>query len=231
MIPCKLQFVTCKNQLLTSWIFILLQYAKMSTRKTTTGYKVTIDFDQRQEKFDFYEDVKVCFKPVLRGYDLDNITSDFKLDELEIDFLLGKISKKELKEERYWHGDEYFKELDGYKKNYEVVGLSIGEHSQFSIWYGDDWVMLVDKDASVEFIDELVKELTAWMNGRIYSVNVYAPITFKSEEFVPRKLTYWEWVDGQGGYFDFEEALNSLPEYAGKIIKETETERFEDIER
>lgn len=93
----------------------------MTTRKTTTGYKVTIDLDEWQEKFDFYEDVKVCFKPVLRGYNLDEITSDFKLDELEIDYLLGKISKKELKEERYWHDDEYFKELDGYKKKYEVV--------------------------------------------------------------------------------------------------------------
>jgi hypothetical protein len=105
----------------------------MSTRKTTTGYRVTIDFDQWQEKFDFYEDVKVCFKPVLTGYDLDNITSDFKLDESQIDYLLGKISKKELKEEYYWLGDEYFKELDAYKKKYDIVGLSIGEHSQFSI--------------------------------------------------------------------------------------------------
>ena len=203
----------------------------MTTRKTTTGYKVTIDIDQWQEKFDFYEDVKVCFKPVLRGYELDNITSDFKLDELEIDYLLGKISKKELKEERYWHGDEYFKELDGYKKKYEIVGLSIGEHSQFSIWYGDDGIMLVEKNASPEFIKELVDELEAWFNGRIYRVDVYEPITFKSEESLPRKLTYWERVDGQGGYFKPEDALDSLPDYAGEIIKESETERFEDIER
>jgi hypothetical protein len=93
----------------------------MTTRKTTTGYRVTIDFDQWQEKFDFYEDVKVCFKNVSRDYTLDEITQDFKLDDLEIDYLLGKITKKELKEERYWHGDEYFKELDGYKKDYQVV--------------------------------------------------------------------------------------------------------------
>lgn len=202
----------------------------MTTRKTTTGYKVTIDIDQWQEKFDFYEDVKVCFKPVLRGYELDNITSDFKLDELEIDYLLGKISKKELKEERYWHDDEYFKELDAYKKNYEIVGLSIGEHSQFSIWYGDDGIMLVEKNTSPELIHEFVKELEAWFNGRIYRVDVYEPVTFKSEELTPRKLTYWEWVDGQGRYFNSEDALNSLPDYAGEIIKESESERFEDIE-
>ena len=94
---------------------------KMTTRKTTTGYRVTVDFDTRQEKFDFYEDVKVCFKPVLRGYDLDNVTTDFKLDELEIDFLLGKISKKQLKEERCRHDEEYFKTLENYKKKYQVV--------------------------------------------------------------------------------------------------------------
>jgi len=203
----------------------------MTTRKTTTGYRVTLDIDQWQEKFDFYEDVKVCFKDCLMGYDLDKITSDFALDELEIDFLLGKISKKELKEERYWHDASYFKELENYKKNYQVVWLSISEHSQFSIWYGDDGIMLVEKNTSPELIHEFVKELGDWFNGRIYRVDVYEPITFKSEELIPRKLTYWEWVDGQGGYFNHEDALNSLPEYAGKIIKESETERFEDIER
>ena len=208
--------------------FILM---KMTTRKTTTGYRVTLDIDTWQEKFDYYEDVKVCFKPVLRGYDLDNITSDFKLDELEIDFLLGKISKKQLKEERYWNGEDYFKNLENYKKNYQVVWLSIGEHSQFSIWYGDDGVMLVEKDATPEFIHELVKELGDWFNWRIYRVDVYEPITFKSEEFIPRKLTYWEYVDGQGWFFEPEEALKSLPDYAGEIIKESESERFEEFER
>lgn len=230
MIPCKLQFVTCKNQLLTSWAFILLLHAKMTTRKTTTGYRVTLDIDQWQEKFDFYEDVKVCFKPVLRGYNLDDITSDFKLDELEIDYLLGKISKKELKEERYWHGDEYFKELDGYKKKYEVVGLSIGEHSQFSIWYGDDGVMLVEKNTSPELIHEFVKELGAWFNWRIYRVDIYEPQKFTSED-TEDKLIYWNYVDGQGGYFEPEEALNSLPDYAGEIIKESENETSLEFER
>ena len=202
----------------------------MTTRKTTTGYKVTIDFDQWQEKFDYYEDVKVCFKDVLRGYDLDNITSEFKLNDWEIDYLLGKISREELENEVYV-SEKDLQELDNYKNNYEVVGLSIGEHSQFSVWYGDDGVMLVEKNTSPELIHEFVKELGDWFNGRIYRVDVYEPITFKSEELIPRKLTYWEWVDGQGGYFNYEDALNSLPDYAGKIIKESETERFEDIER
>ena len=103
-----------------AWLLYFI-LTKMTTRKTTTGYRVTLDIDTWQEKFDYYEDVKVCFKDVLRGYDLDNITSDFKLDDLEIDFLLGKISKKQLKEERYWHDDSYFKELENYKKKYQVV--------------------------------------------------------------------------------------------------------------
>lgn len=203
----------------------------MTTRKTTTGYRVTLDIDQWQEnQFDYYEDAKVCFKPVLRGYDLDNITSNFKLDELEIDYLLGKISKKELKEERYWHDDSYFKELDDYKKNYQVVWLSIGEHSQFSIWYGDDGIMLVDKDASPEFINELRKNLNAWFNGWIYCVSVYEPQKFTSED-TEDTLIYWNYVDWQGGYFEPEEALNSLPEYAGEIIKDTENEASLEFER
>ena len=202
----------------------------MTTRKTTTGYKVTIDFDQWQEKFDFYEDVKVCFKNVSRDYALDKITSDFALDDLEIDFLLWKISKKELKEERYWHDDSYFKELENYKKNYQVVWLSFGEHSNIHIWFGDDGVMLAPKDASQEFIKELVDELDAWMNWRIYRVDVYEPEKYTSEEN-GRKLTCWNYVDGQGGYFKPEDALDSLPDYVGEIIKESETERFDEFER
>lgn len=203
----------------------------MTTRKTTTGYKVTIDIDQWQEKFDFYEDVKVCFKNVSRDYNLKKITEDFDLADWEIDYLLGKVTRDELEEYDVCLSEDAFRVLDGYKKDFEVVWLSFGEHSNIHIWFGDDGAMLAPKDASQEFIKELVDELDSWMNWRIYRVDVYEPITFKSEESLPRKLTYWEWVDGQGGYFESEEALNSLPDYAGEIIKESETERFEDIER
>ena len=229
LILCRLQVNLQKSGF---WYlnFYTFTIAKMTTRKTTTGYKVTIDIDEWQEKFDFYEDVKVCFKNCCRGYDLDKITSDFSLDELEIDFLLWKITKKELKEERYRHDEEYFKELEDYKKNYQVVWLSIGEHSQFSIWYGDDGIMLVDNDASNEFIQELVKELENWFNGWIYCIGIYEPEKFTSDENW-RKLTVWNYIDGQGWFFEPEEALNSLPDYAGEIIKDTETERFEEFER
>ena len=203
---------------------------KMTTRKTTTGYRVTIDFDQWQEKFDYYEDVKVCFKNVSRDYNLDKITSDLALDDLQIDYLLGKISKKELEEERYWHGEDYFNELDEYKNKYEVVWLSFGEHSNIHIWFGDDGVMLVEKDASPEFIKTLVDELDSWMNWRIYRVNVYEAEHFTSED-TDAEITYWNYVDGQWWYFEPEEALNSLPDYAGEIIKESESERFEEFER
>lgn len=203
----------------------------MSTRKTTTGYKVTIDFDQWQEKFDYYEDVKVCFKNVSREYALDSVTEDFRLAYWEIDYLLGNVTRDELEKYDICLSEDAFKVLDGYKKDYQVVWLSFGEHSNIHIWFGDDGVMLAPKDASQEFIKTLVDELDSWMNWRIYRVDVYEPVTFKSEESTPRKLTYWEWVDGQGGYFNHEDALNSLPDYAGEIIKESETEHFEDIER
>ena len=42
--------------------------------------------------------------------------------------------------------------------------------------------MLAPKDANMQFIEELVKELDAWFNGRIYRVDVYEPVIFKSEE-------------------------------------------------
>lgn len=204
---------------------------QMSTRKTTTGYRVTVDIDPWQENFDYYEDVKVCFKNVLRGYDLDRVTTDFRLANWEMDYLLGNISKKEALENEPYVKEFDFKKLDDYKKDYQVVGLSIGEHSSFSVWYWDDWVMLAPKDANPEFIRELVKELDAWFNWEVYRVDVYEPVTFKSEELTPRKLTYWERVDGWSWYFNLKDALDSLPDYAGKIIEESETSKFEDIER
>lgn len=203
----------------------------MSTRKTTTGYKVTIELDQWQEKFDFYEDVKVCFKDISRGYALDKITSDFKLDDWQIDYLLGNITKKQVLEDDVCRSEQDFEELDEYKKKYEVVWLSIGEHSQFSVWYGDDGIMLVEKNTSPELIHEFVKELEAWFNWRIYEVRVYEPTTFTSDEFIPRKLMHWEYVDWQSGYFEPQDALDSLPDYAGEIIKESESEHFDEFER
>lgn len=202
----------------------------MNTRKTTTGYKVTIDFDQWQEKFDFYEDVKVCFKNVSRDYALNKITEDFSLEDWEIDYLLGNVTKKEVLEDDVFRSEEDFNELDEYKNKYEVVWLSFGEHSNIYIWFGDDGVMLAPKDASQEFIKTLVDELDSWMNWRIYRVDVYEPEKYTSDENW-RKLICWNYVDGQGGYFKPEDALDSLPDYAGEIIKESETERFEEFER
>ena len=202
----------------------------MTTRKTTTGYRVTLDIDTWQEKFDYYEDVKVCFKNVSRDYVLDGITEDFRLANWEIDYLLGNITKKEVLENETYTSDEDFKVLDGYKKDYQVVWLSFGEHSNIHIGYGDDGVMLVEKDASNEFIKELVKELDAWFNGWIYCIGVYEPEKFTSDENW-RKLIVWNYVDWQGGYFNPDLAFEGLPDYAGEIIKESESERFEEFER
>ena len=202
----------------------------MTTRKTTTGYKVTIDIDQWQEKFDFYEDVKVCFKNVSRDYDLKKITTDFNLADWQIEYLLGEKSKDELLEDDVFRTDEDFKELDEYKNNYEVVWLSFGGHSNIYIWFGDDGIMLAPKDANMQFIEELVKELDAWFNWRIYRVDIYEPEKYTSDENW-RKLICWNYVDGQSGYFKPEDALNNLPDYAGEIIKDTETERFDEFER
>lgn len=203
----------------------------MTTRKTTTGYKVTVDFDELQEKFDFYEDAKVCFKNVSRDYNLKKITEDFDLADWEIDYLLGKVTRDELEEYDVCLSEDAFKVLDGYKKDYQVVWLSFGEHSNIYIGYGDDGIMLVEKSASPEFIDELRKNLNAWFNGWIYCIGVYEPEKFTSEDFIPRSLIVWNYVDWQGGYFEPEEALNSLPDYAGEIIKESESERFNEFER
>lgn len=202
----------------------------MNTRKTTTGYKVTIDIDQWQEKFDFYEDVKVCFKNVSRDYDLKKVTTNFNLEDWEIDYLLGNVTKKEVLEDDIYRSEEDFKVLDGYKKDFEVVWLSFGEHSYIHIWFGNDGVMLAPKDASQEFIKTLVDELDSWMNWRIYRVDVYEPEHFTSED-TDAEIIHWNYVDGQGCYFKPEDALDSLPDYAGEIIKESETERFDEFER
>lgn len=199
----------------------------MLTRKTTTGYRVAVANEDFQESFDFYSDALVCFKNISREYDLKKVCRDFSLEDWEIDYLLGEVSKQKAMEDDIWRTEEDFIRLDEMKKNYQIIWLSFGEHSQIYIGYGDDGVMLIEKwvDAKSYF-----DELNAWMNWRIYRIDVYEPQKFTSED-TDTELTYWEYVDWGTGYFDIEEALNSLPDYAGEIIKDSESERFEEFER
>lgn len=199
----------------------------MLTRKTTTGYRVAVANEDFQESFDFYSDALVCFKNISREYDLKKVCRDFSLEDWEIDYLLGEVSKQKAMEDDIWRTEEDFIRLDEMKKNYQIIWLSFGEHSQIYIGYGDDGVMLIEKwvDAKSYF-----DELNAWMNWRIYRIDVYEPQKFTSED-TDAELTYWEYVDWGTGYFDIEEALNSLPDYAGEIIKDSESERFEEFER
>lgn len=62
------------------------------------------------------------------------------------------------------------------------------------------------------------------MNWRIYCVWVYESKVFTSED--GEKIKRWDYLDGDNRFFNYDDAINSLPDYVWEIIKETESENF-----
>lgn len=188
----------------------------MTTRTTTKNYKVELDFDDFKESFEFYTGYDFAFKDV--GYDW------------EIDYMLGNKSKKEIIEEEDVDEND-FVGLDKLKNEYNIVGLSFGDHSNVYIWYGNDGILFARKDDSMETIDHLVKCLNARFNWRIYRISIYEPKEYVNKENCEDSVIHWDYVDGGTGFFSQDEALESIPSTFGEIRKETESERFNEFER
>lgn len=103
----------------------------MVTRNTTKNYKVEIDFDDFQESFEFYTGYDFAFKDVSRNYSLPE-TGGVKYYDWEIDYMLGNKSKKEIIEEEDVEEIDFVR-LDELKNEYNIVGLSFGDHSNIYI--------------------------------------------------------------------------------------------------
>ena len=87
----------------------------MTTRKTSNGYKVTIEQDERIDQFNLYDVGEFCFKDVSRDYKLPN---DLNLADWEIDYLINGLSLDEVDD---YYTDKQIENLNNLKKNKIIV--------------------------------------------------------------------------------------------------------------
>lgn len=198
----------------------------MTNRKTTNGYKVDIDIDQWQGDFWDYFDFDLCCKDVSRNYKLPNTLN---MEDWKIDYILWNKTKEEIKDEDVYTTDDDFIILDKLKEEFNIVWLSFYDHSQiwfnsYDRWNGYDAVVIFDKDTTEEQQKRFLEEVNAWMNWRIYCVWIYESKVFTSED--GEKIKRWDYIDGDNRFFNYDDAINSLPDYVWEIIKETESENF-----
>lgn len=198
----------------------------MTNRKTTNGYKVDIDIDQWQGEFWDYFDFDLCCKDVSRDYKLPNTLN---MEDWKIDYIAGNKSKEEIEDEDVFIKDDDFIVLDKLKDEFKIVWLSFYDHSQiwfntYDRWNGYDAVVIFDKDITEEQQKRFLEEVNAWMNWRIYCVWVYESKVFTSED--GEKIKRWDYLDGDNRFFNYDDAINSLPDYVWEIIKDTESENF-----
>lgn len=198
----------------------------MTNRKTTNGYKVEIDVDQWQEDFGFYFDFDLCCKDVSRDYKLPNTLN---MEDRKIDYILWNKTKEEIKDEDVYTTDDDFIILDKLKEEFNIVWISFYDHSQiwfvdYVLWREYDGFLVFEKDITEEQQKRFLKEVNAWMNWRLYCVWIYESKVFTSED--GEKIKRWDYIDGWNRFFEYDDAINSLPDYVWEIIKETESEKF-----
>ena len=198
----------------------------MTNRKTTNGYKVDIDIDQWQGDFWDYFDFDLCCKDVSRDYKLPNTLN---MEDWKIDYIAGNKTKEEIEDEDVFIKDDDFIILDKLKDEFKIVWLSFYDHRQiwfnsYDRWNGYDAVVIFDKDTTEEQQKRFLEEINSWMNWRIYCVWVYESKVFTSED--GEKIKRWDYIDGDNRFFNYDDAINSLPDYVWEIIKDTESENF-----
>lgn len=209
----------------------------MTTRATTNGYKVTLDYDSGYFDFEeFFGDfIDLCIKDVSRDYKLPNT---LKLEDRKIDYLTGNKDKKTIMEEDYYVEEEDFEELDKMKKDKKIVWVTFFDYGGGCICIKDitrywdySGCLILDKECSNE--NDIIKSINAWLKWEIFWISIYEKVNYKPEwenALNEKPLIYWNYVDGCGGYTSTEEALDSLPDYVWKIIENTETEKFDAFE-
>ena len=198
----------------------------MTTRKTTNGYKVTIELDERCGDFSDYDTGEFCFKDVSSDYKLPN---DLNLADWEIDYLINGLSLEDVDD---YYTDEDIKRLDELKSNKILVWLSFYDYGGGCICVKDydghhrgyDWIMILDK-WDEDRAKDIFERFNARLTGEIYYVWIYEAKTFTSED--GEQVKRWDFVDGCGWFMSYEDAKNSIPEFVGELIDDTESERFD----
>lgn len=197
----------------------------MTTRTTSNSYKVTIELDERCGNFSDYDTGEFCLKDVSRDYKLPN---DLNLADWEIDYLINGLSLEDVDD---YYTDEDVKRLDELKSNKILVWLTFYDYGGGCIcvknyeWHrGYDGIMILDK-WDEDIAKSVLEHFNARLTGEIYYVWIYESKTFTSED--GEQVKRWDYIDGVWWFMSYEDAKDSLPDYVGELIDDTESERFE----
>lgn len=143
------------------------------------------------------------------------------------------VNAKEYYEDNFLH----------FEKEYELRPFYISYYwsGQYRVQFCEakeaDWILLIKKQKSKEIQQsiesQLKKAFECYMNWEFYQVRAYSPhiATFKQKELADKyHIVAYEYEYGWEFFYSEEECLDWLPEEIGKIIPETEKDKFEDIE-
>lgn len=166
--------------------------------KTTSWKKLVIELQGYVEPFEFY------FDNVKLYYNTRDYKDFWDLEGYEVEYL-------------QWKNDEKNEKLEKMKLENLIIWFNIFEHSQVAIHrsYENtcDGFLIFDKNASDDYIKYVFDCLEKRWNWEVYRVWVYSPVYYKRLDYAVdwqyEYIKYWEWIDSENGFFDFDEAKNS----------------------
>ena len=230
----------------------------MRNFKTDKGYKVVVDYIDwyysRRDIRDYYalddEWVFICYpwdRELREIMDLD-------IPKEWINRLLWRQSWVEDTKEnlpwRDWSLDEdelneqeeyYLQRYGEYEKEYEIRPFYISYYGsgnyrvQFCTADEAQWMMLIKRrKIGTKAAEEIWKKLfETYIEWCFMYTQVYSPHQAEFVEWNYSKdhsITYYDYEDWEIFCLTEEDAINWIPEYAGKILPKTESQNFESFE-
>lgn len=113
-----------------------------------------------------------------------------------------------------WEIDEEdIEELKKLEEKYNFYPVWIYEHSMYNFYIGDKYwrdnrywgLLAVEKDDQIN-LNAFMNEFTNRFNGWIYCSSVYQKHEYRDKEW--NVFTDWDWIDGCGGFWSYEDALD-----------------------
>ena len=225
--------------------------------KTDKGYKVVCDYmDWYYTRMDLreYFALDELGEYIVFDWaqcDLKDIR-DLPIDNEWLDYLLyrrvgnDEYKQKILRERRWFDYEERdLKYLDSrrwrYEKDYEIRPFYISYYGsgnyrlQFCEAHEAQGIILIDKLSPEKKRNDytILKIFEHYIEDGFLYVQIYSPHSAYFEEWELRSqnwITFREYEDGWIYYIDEDEAFSTIPDYAWKILRETESQSLEVFE-
>ena len=227
----------------------------MRNFKTDKGYKVVIDYVDWYYKWidvkeyvwiDSESDWWVAYPWNRELWEI----RDIEISDEWINYLLyrklwkweefiDRRDTSDFEDNKEWYESNYLH----FEKEYELRPFYVSYYGsgqyrvQFSEAKEADWILFIKRQKSKEIQQsvesQLKKAFECYMNWEFYQVKAYSPhiARFEEKDLNDRfHLIAYEYEYGWCFFYSEEQCLDWLPEEVGKIIPETEKDKFEDIE-